>query len=136
MEISFISIKDSNENCTVHKKSDNIKIMIGNETDKISKKHFESLLRKYQEGLEESMKGIEFIFDSVDLLYYKPHRISLNRRGSYIDSPEWLKNKKPTINPKNNEDKCLQYVVTVALNHEQIKKDPQKISKIKSFIDQ
>ena len=136
MEISFISIKDSNENCTVHKKSDNIEIMIGNETDEISKKHFESLLRKYQEGLETSMKEIEFIFDSVDLLYYKPHRISLNRGGSYIDSPEWLKNKKPTINPKNNEDKCLQYVVTVALNHEQIKKDPQKISKIKSFIDQ
>ena len=73
MEISFISIKDSNENCTVHKKSDNIEIMIGNETDEISKKHFESLLRKYQEGLEKSMKGIEFIFDSVDLLYYKPH---------------------------------------------------------------
>ena len=127
MEICFISTKDSNEHCTMHKKSDNIEIMIGNETDEISKKHFESLLRKYEEGLEKSMKGIEFIFDSVDLLYYKLHRISLNRGGLYIDSPEWLKNKKPTINPKNNEDKFLQYVGTVALNHEQIKKDPQKI---------
>ena len=41
-----------------------------------------------------------------------------------------------TINPKNNDDKCFQYALTVALNHEQIKKDPQRVSKIKSFIDQ
>ena len=43
---------------------------------------------------------------------------------------------KATINPKNSGDKCFQYAVTVALNHEQIKKDPQRISKIKPFIDQ
>ena len=45
-------------------------------------------------------------------------------------------NKKTTINLKNNDDKCFQYVLTVALNHEQIKKNPQRISKIKAFIDQ
>ena len=47
--------------------------------------------------------------------------ISLNRGGSYIDSPKWLKNKKATINPKNNGGKCFQYAITAALNHEQIK---------------
>ena len=62
--------------------------------------------------------------------------MSLSRGGSYIDSPEWLKNKKATINLKNNDDKCFQYVLTVGLNHEQIKKNPQRISKIKAFIDQ
>ena len=46
------------------------------------------------------------------------------------------KNKKATINPKNNDDKCFQYALTVALNYEKIKKDPQRISKIKPFIDQ
>ena len=35
--------------------------------------------------LEESIKGSEFVFDSVDLLYYKFHKISLNRNESYID---------------------------------------------------
>ena len=40
------------------------------------------------------MRGIEFVFDSVNLLYYKIHKESLNRGGSYIDSPKWLKNKK------------------------------------------
>ena len=59
-----------------------------------------------------------------------------SRGGSYIDSPEWLKNKKTTINPKSNDDKSFQYALTVALNYEKIKKDPQNISKIKPFIDQ
>ena len=82
------------------------------------------------------MRVSEFVFDNVDSLYYKLHKISLNRGGSYIDSPKWLKNKKAIINPKNNDDKCFQYALTVVLNHEQIKKDPQKITKIKPFINQ
>ena len=69
-------------------------------------------------------------------MYYKLHKVSLNRDGPYVDSPEWLKNKRSTINPKNNDDKYFQYALIVALNHEQIKKDPQKITKIKPFIDQ
>ena len=70
MSINFISSKDSDETRNMHTKSDNIEIMIGSETDDIIDEFFESLLQKYQEGLEESMKGSEFIFDSVDLLYY------------------------------------------------------------------
>ena len=46
------------------------------------------------------------------------------------------KNKKAAMNPKNNDDKCIQYALTVALNYEKIKKDPQRISKIKPFVDQ
>ena len=81
----------------------------------------EELLESLLQGLEESMKGSEFIFESVDVLYYILNEISLNRGGSYIDFPEWLKNKKATINPKNNDDKCFQYAVPVALNHEKLK---------------
>ena len=52
-------------------------------------------MQKYQEGLEESMKGSEFIFDRVDLLCYNLQKTSVNRQGSsYIDSPKWLKTKK------------------------------------------
>ena len=82
------------------------------------------------------MKGSDFEFDGVNFLYYDFNEISLNRGGSYIDSPKWLKDKKSTINPKNNDDKYFQYVVTLALNFNKIKKDPQRISKIKPFIDQ
>ena len=62
--------------------------------------------------------------------------ISLNRGGSYIESAKWIKYKKSTINPKNNHYKCFQYAVTVALNHDKINKNPQRVSKIKPFIDQ
>ena len=48
------------------------------------------------------MKESEFIFHSVNLLHYKCHKISLHRIGSYRDFPKWLKNKKKTINCKNN----------------------------------
>ena len=134
MSINFISSKDSNETRTVHTKSGNIEMMIGNETNEVIEELFDSLLQKYQKGLEESMKGSKLIFDSVDLLYYKFLKISLNRGRSYTDSPNWLKNKKSTINPKNNNDKCFKYAVTGALNHKSIVKDQQEISKINLFI--
>ena len=92
--------------------------MMGNERDEIIDELFESLLQRYQEGLEESVKGSEFVFDSIDLLYYKLHKISLNRGGSYIDSTELLKNKNATINPKNNDGKYFQFAITEALNDE------------------
>ena len=76
----------------------------------------------------------EFLFNSVRLLYYKCHQVNINRGGSYIDSTDWIK--KATINPINKKDnKCFQYAVTVALNHEEIKKDPQRITKIKPFVN-
>ena len=116
MSINFISSKDSDETRNMHTKSDKIEIMMGSETDDITDELFESLLQKYQEGLEESMRASEFIFDSVNLLYFNLQKISLNRKGSsYIDSPKWLKNKKATINPKNNDNNCFQYALTVAL---------------------
>ena len=75
------------------------------------------------------MRGSEFVFDSIDLLYYHLQKIGLKRGRSYKDSPEWLKNEKATINPKNNDNNCFQYALTVALNHRNIGKNPQRISK-------
>ena len=116
--------------------SDNIDFIIGDETDKIIEDLFDSFLKRYQEKLEKSMKGIEFVYDSIDLLHYKFHGLSLNRGGSYRDFPKWLKNKKATISPKKNDNKCFQYAITVALNHEQIKSHPERIANIKLFIVQ
>ena len=107
----------------MYTKSRNIEIMIGNKTDEIIEKLFDSLLQNYCKNLEEP-------------IYCHLQKIGLRRGGSYIDSPEWLKNKKATINPKNNDDNCFQYALTIALNHKQIKSHPERISKIKPFIDQ
>ena len=52
----------------MHTKSNNVEIMIGSEADEIIEELFESFLQKYQEGLEESMRGSEFVCDSVDVL--------------------------------------------------------------------
>ena len=121
MAINFISFKpDSDETCTMRTKSNNIEIVMCSETGEIIEELSKSLLKRHQEGLQKSMRGIEFIFDSVDALYYNFNKTSLSRGGSYIDSSEWLKNKKATINPKNNDEKCFQYAITVALNYEQI----------------
>ena len=72
------------------------------------------------------MRGSEFIFDSVDALHYNFNKIRFS---------QWLKNKEVTINPKTIDDKCFQYALTVALNYEQIKDHPERVSKIKPSID-
>ena len=77
----------------MHTKSNNVEIMMGSETDHIIDEHFEFLLQRYQEGLEESMRGSEFVFTNVDLLHYHIQRLSLNRGGSYVNFPKWLNNK-------------------------------------------
>ena len=136
-EIGFISLKpDSNEKHIMHTKSNNAEIRIGDDTNDVFKELFKSLLQRYQENLQEKMRGSDFEFDGVNLLYYDFNKISLNRGGSYVESPKWMKNKLSTINPKNNDYKCFQYAITVALNHDKINKDPQRVSKIKPFIDQ
>ena len=81
------------------------------------------------------MESSEFIFDCAHSLYYKCHKINLNRGGSYVESPDWIKNKKVTINPINKKGKCFQYTIKVALSHEEIGKHPEKITKIKSFVN-
>ena len=99
MQITCISSLDTGEIHTMDSKSDNVKTMMGNKADDVIKELFESFKKRYQEGLETKMKESQFVFESVDLLYYSLYKISLNRGGSYIDSPEWLKNKKAMINP-------------------------------------
>ena len=82
------------------------------------------------------MSGSEFGFGAVNVLYYDLNQISLNRGGSYIDSHEWIKNKKATIDSNNNDNKYFQYALIVALNYGKIKRDPQRITKIEPFFDQ
>ena len=61
--------------------------MINDELDEVIKELFYSLKNRYQNNLG-SMKGSELVFDYVHVLYYKFHKINLNRSGSYIDSSD------------------------------------------------
>ena len=134
--INFISSKDNDEGRVMHSKSDSIEIVINDKANEFMEELFQSFLSRYQIRLETSVKGSDFIFGCANLLYYKCQKASFKRGGSYIDSPDWVKDKKAAINLVNrNDDKCFQYAVTIALNHEEIQKDPQRITKIKPFIN-
>ena len=101
-EINFTSLKpDSDETIVMHTKSDNTEIMIGSDTNEVIKELFKSFLQRYQEGLQEKMRGSDFEFDCIHLLYYEFNKISLNRGESYIESAKWIKDKK--INNKSKE---------------------------------
>ena len=79
-------------------------------------KLLKSFFNRYQNNLKKLMKGNEFVINYIYLLRYKCHKINPNCAGSYIDAPDWIKNKKVTINSfSNKEFKSFQYAVTVTL---------------------
>ena len=90
-QINFISLKpDSDETRVMHTRSGNEEFMNSSDTDEIIEELFESLLRRYQENLQEKIRGSDFAFDGVNFLYYDFNKISISRGGSYINSPKWL----------------------------------------------
>ena len=137
MHVNFTSSKDTGETRTIYVWSDNEEIRLDNATDYTINKLLKPLLDNYQKKKEQKMRGgSNFIFESVDLLYYSLHKIGLKRGESYIKSPEWLINTRATINPKNNDDNCFRYAKTVALNYQNIGNKLERISKNKPFINQ
>ena len=122
MRVNSISSRDTGEIPTYYVWSDNVDIMQGNDTYDIIKEIFESFLNNYQKELK-SIKESDFVFESVDRLDYKLHRVRLKRGGSYIKFPKWLENKKATINPKNeNDDECFRWPIIFALHYNDIMK--------------
>ena len=134
IEFNFTYSKDVDEERVMHSRIDNIEFMSYDNINEIVIEFFESLLSRYQIGLETPNERKLFFLDSVQILNYKCHEINFKRGGSYIDSPEWIKKKRATINPKNEDDKCYQYAVTVALNYGEIESHPEIASNIKPFI--
>ena len=49
------------------------------------------------------MRGSEFVFNYINLLYYKCHKIIPSHGGSYTDSLDWIKNQKAAINLINKK---------------------------------
>ena len=136
-EINFISLKPgSDETRVMYTRGDNEELMSGDDTNEIIKLLFESFLQRFEENLQNKMRGSEFEFGKIKHFYDRFNKTSLYRGGTYIDSPKWLKDKKSTVNPKNTDDKCFQYAVTLALHLDNIDNHPERISKIKPFINQ
>ena len=133
IKINFISLKDTEEERVIHGNSDKIKFH--NKVNDAVNELFKSLLSKYRDGLEASMKESDYIFDSVQLWYYKCHKVYFKRGRLYIDSPDWIKKENATTNPSNKGDKCFQCAPTVELNYKETKSHPERVSNVKPLIN-
>ena len=77
-----------------------------------------------------------FTLDKIMHLYINFHRVALTRGGSYIELPKWLKSKKAVINPQNKDEECFKWAVIAALHHKEIKKNHQRISRLRPYENQ
>ena len=102
--VNFISSIGTGKERVMHSKSDNMKCRPYNDANEVDDKLIDSTRSRYQNNLEISMNGSDFIFDSVHVMYYKCHKVNFRRGCSYIGYPDWIKKKKATINPKNEDD--------------------------------
>ena len=129
-KISFVSLKpDSDGTRLMHTRSNAAEFMSGSDTEEIIESLYRSLLQNYNDNLQEKMKGSDFVFNGINYFYYDFNRVGINRGGSYIESPKWLTDKKSTVNPKNNDNKCFQYATTIALNFDKLTSHPERITK-------
>ena len=84
-----------------------------------------SLYEKYQSDLQLSQESSSFVYESVEECNIHFNKIDLRRGASFIDTPDWLKPKKATINPQNkNYVYCFMYAVTIALYRSELGKNP------------
>ena len=72
----------------MHSKTDSIKLTSYNDANEVVDEVFHSLRSRYQENLETSIRETESIFNSVQLLYYKRHKVIFRRGRSYIHSSD------------------------------------------------
>ena len=133
VRVNFVSSNDTGEIRAIFVLSDNEEVRLGNETDDIVKRIINSFLNNYQKEEIILRNRSNFVFESVDLLSYHTHKTSLIRGNSYIKSLEWIANKKATINLKNEDDNCFKYSIIVALNHNEFKNHPERISNTYHF---
>ena len=84
MYVNFVSSKDTGEIRTIFVWSDNEEIWSGNGTDYIVKGLLNSFLNNYQKNEIVLRNGTDFVFESVDLLFYHIHKTSLKRGKSYM----------------------------------------------------
>ena len=89
---------------------------------------FDQLIKKH-----EDLKNIDLVLKGAESITYIFIKIII--KNTFIESPDWIRNKKCTINPQNKDNKCFQYSATIPLYHKEIKNNPELISKIKPSIN-
>ena len=134
MQNTGISTRNFEVTRTIYSASKPVEIFMGSDTEDVINTLFNTILQRFHQAQEKlNDKGGVFIPDSVELLYHYFQKIDIRRAESYIMSPDWIVNKKATINPKNERDnKCFQCSIISGLNYNKIKeKELKKILKFK-----
>ena len=107
----------------------------GDNIDNILTKLLESFLESYEKEENILRNGSSFVFDCVDSAIVSFHIIELKRGSTYILSPERVLNKRVAIDPKNTKNNyCFAYAIIAALHHNEIRKYPQKITKLEPYV--
>ena len=109
-------------------------MFMGSEKENIIDTLFNTILNEIQQAMETSNERVSGLtHDSVGLLYYHFQRIGIRGAESYITSPDWIANKKATINPKNEKDnECFNWSIIARLNYNKIKeKESKKLLKFR-----
>ena len=117
IDICFNMTHISDNRRTKHfSRSDNVICMPSrSNTNKLLGQLLTSLNEKFQDDLQLSGESSSFVYESVEECNIHFHKIDLRRGASFIDTPEWLKPKKVTINPQNvNNVYCFMDAATIA----------------------
>ena len=89
-----------------------------------------SLNKKFHDDIQLSCESNSFVYENVEECNINFHKTDLCRGASFIDTPEWLKPKKATINPQNvNNIYRFMYAATIELYLSELGKTPGCISK-------
>ena len=98
----------------------------------------ESISRNHEEGIENHLVSSGLSHDCINRVYVKFIKINSPGGLSYIPTPEWLFNKKATVNPNNSkrgDNKCFHYALLIAIHHKELGKTPERVEKLTKCID-
>ena len=129
MQNNCISVKNFEDTRIIYSASKPVEIFMGSDTKDVIDRLLDTILERFQQAIETSNDNRSgFTHESVGLLYYCFMKIDIRR----AEPPDWISNRRATIHPKNEKDKCFQWSITSAVNYNKNKtRYLKKIKKIK-----
>lgn len=99
--------------------------------------NFDSLLNYFMDAIENvKINSSGWVFENTVSIEIKTIKYKPLRGSSYIELPEWIKNKKCCVNVKNNDNECFKWAVLSCLFNSQANQDKlYKVNQYKKFED-
>jgi len=92
--------------------------------------------KDWENYLELSNGASDSVLDSIDEVKISTSKSKAIAGKSYIELPDWIKNKKCCVNIKNTDDKCFKWALLAALHYDTLKsKSANETRHYKKFWD-